>query len=148
MIPLRLGIRVFLALLRALAVVAAGTGLLYLIVPVVPSAGPRIADALPLDELAGRAGAPLWLFAVVWAVVAWAAGALISGRKKPIWLTALTLWFCAVAVDTISLDIVRQVQLTAALPAAVSTPAPYLIVVFFAVGSAWWNAAVPQRRRS
>jgi lysyl-tRNA synthetase, class II len=61
------------ALPLTLAVAAAATGWLYLVRPMdVP--GPRVRDALPLDELAKHASAPL-----VWYVVVWGAAALAIG---------------------------------------------------------------------
>ena len=58
-----------LALVPLVVVLSTGAvGWLYLVEPPVP--GPRIAEALPLDELARHDAVPLVWFAVVWGTVA------------------------------------------------------------------------------
>jgi hypothetical protein len=112
-------------LFRAISLAIVGTGLLYLVAPLVPGAGPRIPDALPLDELPGRSSAPLIPFALAWAAATWATRAF--GRPTPpIVVDSVAFWSCKIALDTISLSIVRQVHLLAALLSALTTPAPYL----------------------
>jgi hypothetical protein len=108
--------------------------LLYLLTPLVPRAGPSISDALPLDELPGHAGAPILLFALAWTAAAWATGA-VAPRTRFTLTTILTFWACQIVLDTASLGIVRQVHLLSALPAALSSPAPYLAAAIVTVVS-------------
>jgi hypothetical protein len=128
-------------LFRAVSLAIVGTGLLYLIAPLVPGAGPGIPDALPLDELPGHSSAPLIPFALAWAAATWATHAF--GRPTPpIVVDSIAFWSCKIALDTISLGIVRQVHLLAVLPSALTTPAPYLAAAIVAA------VATVERRRA
>ncbi|MDX6455751.1 MAG: hypothetical protein QOD48_1858, partial [Gaiellaceae bacterium] len=55
-----------LALLLSLAVLVAATGWLYVLRPYDSLPGPRLGDALPLDELSHRGSAALVLYLAVW----------------------------------------------------------------------------------
>jgi hypothetical protein len=122
------------ALLSALSLVTVGTGLLYLLTPLAPRVGPSVSDALPLDELPGHAGAPILLFALVWAAAAWATCA-VAPRAQFTLTTTTIFWARQIVLDTASLGIVRQVHFLSALPAALSTPAPYLAAAIATVVS-------------
>ena len=135
------------ALLQGLAIAVIGTGLLYLIAPLAPRAGPSISDALPLDELPGRAGAPLLLFALAWAAVAWSV-TIVGLRTRTPLIAPIAFWISLVVLDTVSLRIVRQVQLISTLPAALTSTAPYLATAIVAAVDTIERRRVGPRNRS
>lgn len=100
--------------------------------------GPKISDALPLDELPSHAEVPLVVFLVVFAVAAMLlgltarrlhvdglVGGIASGLGVATWLYL---------VSSISLFVVRQVPFTAALGDARSLEAIYVAASLCAIG--------------
>jgi lysyl-tRNA synthetase class 2 len=81
--------------------------------------GPRIAEALPLDELAKRSSAPLLWFAVVWlvagAILGWAARWVRLQRSVAAFVLGIGTGFVLYLSTGISLAITRQVPARAAL---------------------------------
>ena len=67
----------------SLLVLLAATGWLYLIRPQVGTLGPSLPEALPLDELANKAGLPLLVFAGIWGCAALLLG-LFEGYSLPL----------------------------------------------------------------
>ena len=129
-----------------LAVVAVGW--LYLTGPALP--GPRVAQALPLDELSRHDGASLLWFVLVWAV----AGAVIGLSAR--WsrlerMTAALLLGLAVAlfvyVETgLSVAVVRQIPLRDALDETARMKAVYLPALLVSAATAL--IARPRTRQS
>jgi hypothetical protein len=131
---IRFALRAAGLLLRALLLVSVGTGLLYISTPLTGAGGPSISDALPLDELPGHSGSPILLFVLAWATAAWATSA-IAPRARVALITTAAFWALQIMLDTASIGIVRQIHLVDALPAALSTPAPYLAAAIVLVVS-------------
>jgi lysyl-tRNA synthetase, class II len=102
-----------LASLAGLAIVVAASGWLYLVVPRTDDLGPRIGDALPLDELSGRSAAPLVLFVGVWAAAAVLLGliarAVRAERLTSALLLALAVGIWAYLETAVSILVVRQI---------------------------------------
>ena len=113
----------FAAAGRAAAVVAAvllvttmATGWLYLLRPHIAAwPGPRVADALPLDELPGADGVPLAGYLAAFAIAAVLLGLVARAARLNRLTAALSLaagtgaWL--LTVDAFSLFVVRQVRL-------------------------------------
>ena len=126
------------ALPFAVVVAASATGWLYLVRPSLP--GPRIGEALPLDELSRHASAP-----VVWYVLVWlAAGAILglvvrwSGADR---LTAAVLLGGAIGLfeylqSSVSISVVRQISMRSALDAADTLKPVYLSAMVAAIAIA------------
>ena len=115
----------------AFAIVVAASGWLYLIRPWTAHVpGPLVRDALPLDELARHAKAPLIVFLAVWLV----AGALLATlvrltraeRLTAALLLALGVGTWAFAYTGLAILIVRQVTPDQAFAAAAAVNAVYL----------------------
>jgi lysyl-tRNA synthetase, class II len=103
-------------------------GWLYLARPGLP--GPRIGDALPLDELSRHDSAPLLWFVAVWSAVAGLLG-LTARRARVERVTAALLLALAVGLfvyleTSVSIAVVRQVSLSDALDIAAATSAVYV----------------------
>jgi lysylphosphatidylglycerol synthetase-like protein (DUF2156 family) len=112
-----------LVLLAGWATLLAATGWLYILRPAHGAGGVSIREALPLDELSGRAGVPLATFLGVWAGAALIMGLLArtAGVER---LTAALLLAAAVGTWQLlasgaSLVVVRQIPAHEALDAAV-----------------------------
>src|SRR2546422_9927152 len=103
-----------------LFLVVAGVGVQFLLrTPTAHWPGPRISDALPLEELAGFDRIPLVVYLLAWAAVALSLGLLVR-RLRVERLTAGVVLFLAVGVellliDTFSLYLVRQIPAGQAL---------------------------------
>jgi hypothetical protein len=104
----------------AFVVAAAATGWLYLVRPAVP--GPRIGEALPLDELSRHAASPVLWYVVVWLVAGAILGLLVrwSGADR---LTAAVVLGGAIGLfeylqSGVSISIVRPISMRSALDAA------------------------------
>lgn len=114
------------------------TGWLYLYEPGVP--GPRVGEALPLDELSRHAAAPLLWFTVVWGAL----GVLLAlyarwarvERVTAVLLVALAVGLFAYLETAASVAVVRQVSMRDALDIAARMKAVYLpaLIVAIAVG--------------
>jgi len=129
-----------------LALSVAATGWLYLMRPGLP--GPRIGEALPLDELSRHDAAPLLWFAVVWLAAATALG-LYARWARIDRLTAALLLGLAVGVFAylqtgVSIAIVRQISTRDALDVAARLKAVYLAATIVAVVAA--ALARPRKR--
>src|SRR6185437_5567052 len=84
--------------LISLLVLLAATGWLYLVRPQVGGLGPpSLSEALPLDELANRAGLPLLVFVAVWGSAGLLLGLLARAARLERLTAALVL---AVGVGT------------------------------------------------
>jgi lysyl-tRNA synthetase, class II len=112
-----------LVLLAGWATLLAATGWLYVLRPAHGAGGVSIREALPLDELSGRAGVPLATFLGVWGGAALIMGLLARSAGVERLTAALVL---AAAVGTwqllasgASLVVVRQIPAHDALDAAV-----------------------------
>ena len=121
-----------------LLISTAATGWLYVFRPGLP--GPRIGEALPLDELSRHASSPLLWFVLVWAAAAAAIG-LYARWARIDRLTAALLLGLAVGVVAyletgISIAVVRQIPTRDALDAAARLKAVYLTATIVAVGAA------------
>jgi lysyl-tRNA synthetase class 2 len=131
--------RIALASLAGLGVVFAATGWLFVMRDVqVP--GPRIGEALPLDELSKRSALPLLLFVLVWGltglllgVIAHAAGAerVIAA---PLLAIGVGLWMYVATAA--SIFIVRQVPSAEALHSATRLRAIYVAAALAGLGGA------------
>jgi lysyl-tRNA synthetase class 2 len=114
------------------------TGWLYLFEPRVP--GPRVGEALPLDELSKHAAAPLLWFTVVWGALGvllalYARWARIE-RLTAVLLLALAVGLFVYLETALSVAVVRQVSLHDALDLAARMKAVYLpaLIVAIAIG--------------
>jgi len=128
------------ALLLSIAVLVAATGWLYVLRPYDSLPGPRLGDALPLDELSHRGSAALVLYVAVWG----AAGvllALLARRAGAERLTAgLLLGPCVGAwlylVNGLSILVVRQIPAHEAFQAAASEQAVAIPAILAGVAGA------------
>jgi len=118
--------------------VTAVTGWLYLVRPGVP--GPRVGEALPLDELSRHAAAPLLWFVLVWALAAVLLGAYARWarieRVTAVLLLGLAVGIFVYLETTVSVAVVRQVSLRDALDAAARMKAVYLPALIVAIAVA------------
>ena len=129
-----------LALAIVLATTAA-TGWLYWIrAPVAGWPGPRVPDALPLDELPGHDGVPLAAYALAFAVcgllLGLAARMARLDRLTAAWSLAAGTGGWLLAVDAFSLFVVRQVPAAEALRAATRLQPIYIAAVLAGLGGA------------
>jgi lysyl-tRNA synthetase, class II len=106
----------------ALCVVLGASGWLYVLRPHVSLPGPRVPDALPLDELSRHSGVPMLLFLGAWSVAAALLGLLARWAGAERLTAGLLLGFLLAgwlyAVNGISILIVRQIPAHAAFKAA------------------------------
>jgi lysyl-tRNA synthetase class 2 len=108
-------------------VLVAATGWLYLARPVAPLPGPRLHDALALDELSKHGSVPLLLYLAVWGVAAALLGLLVRWAHTER-LTAGLLLGPAVgawlyALNGVSILVVRQIPADQAFRAAAAEQA-------------------------
>ena len=147
-------LNVIRALVVALAIVvltSLATGWLYLMRGSVTHwPGPRVADALPLDELPGHDGVPLAAYVAACIV----AGVMLGFVARALRLERLTaglalsigtgVWL--LLADTFCLFVVRQVPAGAALQAAVRLQPVYIAAALAGAGGA--GAAAVGRSRA
>ncbi len=92
--------------------------------------GPRVAEALPLDELAKRSSAPLLWFTLVWLgaglILGYAARWARLRRSVAAFVLALAAGFFLYVTTGVSLAVTRQVSLRAALHVTERMGAIYL----------------------
>jgi len=121
------------------AVVIAATGWLYV------SRGlfelrPRVAEALPLDELARHSDVPLLTFVVVWGVTAVFLGLIVRwarvGRLVAAALLALGVGAWQYVALATSIAVVRQIPSQQALDAAARSSSVYAAAAIAALGGA------------
>ncbi len=118
------------AAVLALGVLAAATGWLYVVRPIVTLPGPVVRDALPLDELSHHGSVPVLLYLAVWGVAAVLLG-LLARWARAERLTAGLLLGPAVAgwlyaVNGVSILVVRQISAHQAFHAAATEQAVVL----------------------
>jgi lysyl-tRNA synthetase class 2 len=120
-------LRTVVAFVLCVATVLAATGWLYLARPHATWPGPRVRDALPLDELSHHATVPLLLFLCVWGVAAVFLGLLArwarADRLTAGLLLALGVGAWAYAANGVSILVVRQVPAHQAFHAAAAEQA-------------------------
>jgi lysyl-tRNA synthetase class 2 len=121
-----------------LLVSAAATGWVYLVRPGLP--GPRIGEALPLDELARHSSAPLPYYVLVWAITGLALGAVLRfarvERLTAALLLALGVGLWVYLTDGLSIAVVRQIPARDAFDIAGHVHAVYLSAALAGLGGA------------
>jgi lysyl-tRNA synthetase class 2 len=131
-------------------VAATATGWLYLVRPPLP--GPRIGEALPLDELSRHAASPLLWFVAVWAAAGLLLGAVArwarADRLAAALLLGVTVGVFSYLQSGVSIAVVRQVSMRDALDAADTLAPVYLSAALVAVGVALVSSARVRARRS
>jgi lysyl-tRNA synthetase class 2 len=138
--------------LVALLLPVAATGWLYLLRSRGTSLpGPRVSDALPLDELAGHGSVRVLLFAGVWSVAALSVGLLVRAarveRLLSAWLFALVTGAFLFAATGVSIFVVRQIPAGEAFKAAGRVEAVYLSAALAGLGGAALGATPRAGRR-
>jgi lysyl-tRNA synthetase class 2 len=140
-------VRTLAACLASFAVVVTATGWLYLLRPLVSVPGPKVHDALPLDELSGHAKVPLLLVLAIWGVAGGLLGAIARWarveRLTAALLLALGVGGWMYLVNGFSILIVRQIPGNAAFRAAAIEQA-----VFWPAALAGLGGAILGRRRT
>ena len=130
-----------------LATALAATGWLYLVRPALP--GPRVGEALPLDELAKHSSVPLLWYVVVWVVAAATLGLYARLARFERLTAALALGLgtglFGYLATGVSIAIVRQVALRDALDAASRRQSVYVPAALVALAVA---ALAPARSRA
>jgi len=126
------------ALPFAVVVAASATGWLYLVRPAVP--GPRIGEALPLDELSRHAASPVLWYVFVWLVAGTILGLLVRWSRADR-LTAAVVLGVAVGLfeyleSGVSISVVRQISMRSALDAADTLKPVYLSAMTTAIAIA------------
>jgi hypothetical protein len=126
----------------------AAFGWLFLLRPAVSSwPGPRVADTLPLDGLAGHGQVPLSAFVLVWGGAAVVPGTLLRTARvdRLIGALALTvmvgLWLYA--LETLSLFATRGISMSEAILAATRLQAVYIPAALAGAASAPRSPAGP-----
>ena len=132
------------------AVVNTAYGWLYLIGPGSGIPGPRLSDALPLDELPRHAAVPVLAFACVWTVAAVLLGLLARlmrlERPSAAVLLALAVGSWAYLETAVSILTVRQIPTADAFRAATELPAVYIPAVVGGLAGALIGRARPPAR--
>lgn len=129
-------------LVLAIALVtSAATGWLYWVRAAIARwPGPRVADALPLDELPGTDGVPLIVYVAAFAVAGLTLGlvarALRLDRLTAAWVLAAGTGAWLLAVDAFCIFVVRQVPSGAALRAAAGLQPLYIAAALAGAGGA------------
>jgi hypothetical protein len=134
------------ALLVPLMVLAA-TGWLYLMRGHIGMPGPRMPEALPLDELPGHASVPLLPFVVAWGAAGLMLGCAARAARVRLRVAAplcgLASGVLLSAATWLSIFVVRQIPSGQALDAALAAPAVYSAAALVTLG-----ALLPVRRRA
>jgi lysyl-tRNA synthetase class 2 len=130
-----------LGVIAALTIVAATTGLLYLVRATVARVpGPRVRDALPLDELPHHDWVPLLVFAAAWLAAGAMLGLIVNllriERLTAGLLLALLAGGWLFATTGISILVVRQIPSGEAFKAAGRVQAIYLAAALAGAGGA------------
>jgi lysylphosphatidylglycerol synthetase-like protein (DUF2156 family) len=138
-------------LVLGFSVVLAAQGWLYVLRPAPLSLGPRVHDALPLDELPRRDSVSLALFLGVWAFAGVLVG-LLARRARIERLTAALLAAIATGLwllvtTWVSLVVVRQVADRQAFHAVLHVPALYLAAGLVGLGAALLARTEARRSR-
>jgi lysyl-tRNA synthetase, class II len=145
----RLGI-LFLVAVSTFAVVNGAYGWLYLIGSRSGLPGPRVRDALPLDELSFRAAVPLLEFLAVWTVAAVVLGLLSRiarlERLNAALILALAVGLWAYLETAVSILVVRQIAAEDAFRAAAEARAVYIPAAVVGLAAALVGHARPPAR--
>lgn len=115
--------------------------------------GPRVGDALALDELPHRAGAPLLLYVAVWAVAGLLLALLARWARADALVAGLLVGFAVggwlYSLNGVSILIVRQISAHSAFHAAASQEAVIIPAVLTgALGAALGRTRIPARARA
>jgi lysyl-tRNA synthetase class 2 len=134
-------IRAFVVALAIVLLTSVATGWLYLLRGSASHwPGPRVADALPLDELPGHAGVPLILyvaaFAAVGVMLGYVARAMRLGRLTAGLALAAGTGVWLLGADACCLFVVRQIPAGAALQAAARLQSVYIAAALAGAGGA------------
>jgi lysyl-tRNA synthetase class 2 len=136
----------------ALLATLAASGWLYVIGPGVALPGPRVADALPLDELSHHSAAPLLLFLTVWAAAGGLLGLLVRAvridRLTAGLLLALLVGLLVDAGSAVSIAVVRQIPAQHAFDRAAGLPVVYLAAALAGLGGAVFGRSRSGGRRA
>ena len=129
--------------LSGLLVLLAASGWLYLIRLDAGSTRPFVPEALPLDELAHKAGVPLVAFVAVWGAAALLLGLLARAARLDR-LTAATVLTVGVGAFEfvaagVSLAVVRQISFHEAFATATDFRAVFLPALLAGLGGAIWG---------
>ena len=139
-------LRKLAALPMLIALAFAATGWLYSVRPSIP--GPKLGEALPLDELAKHSSVPLAWFIAVWLVAAAILGLYARWARLERLTSALLLGvgtgLFGYLQTGISIAVVRQVSLSDALDSASRLQSVYVPAALVALGVA---ALAPARSR-
>jgi lysyl-tRNA synthetase, class II len=126
--------------LTGLLVVITAAGWLYLVRPELGSDRPMVPDALPLEELAKRAGVSVFAFVAVWGAAALLLGLLARAARLERLSAAAVLAVGVAAFEFlaagVSFAVVRQVSFHDAFVAAVDVRAVSIPAVLAALGGA------------
>lgn len=124
----------------AFGVLVAATGWLYLARPVVDAPGPKIHDALPLDELSQHGSAPLVLYLLVWGAAALCLGLLArwarAQRLKAGVLLGTGVGGWLYVLNGVSILVVRQIPAHDAFHAAAAEQAVVIPAVLAGIAGA------------
>ncbi len=146
--------RAFVVALTVVLLTSAATGWLYLLRGSVSHwPGPRVADALPLDELPGHDGVPLVLYVAVFSAAAVLLGSVARALRLDRLTAGLALaigtgaWL--LGADAFCLFVVRQVPAAAAVQAAARLQPVYIAAALAGAGGALLarGSAAPSRGR-
>ncbi|MEA2475304.1 MAG: hypothetical protein QOE06_3219 [Thermoleophilaceae bacterium] len=142
-----------LAWVVAIVAVVAGVGWLYLLRGTgALAAGPKLAGALPLEELAGRGAQPLLRMAVAWIPAGFAMGAALAlgTRLRPAWVavsTALLSFLILGSTTTASEAVSRNELFTQHLRSSLTRAGLWAAVAFAVIGSLLAVAALGRGAR-
>ncbi len=128
------------ALVVALVVPAAAVGWLYLLRGSLSLPGPRLGDALPLDELPGRSSVPVLLLLVVWGAASLSLGLVARAARVERLAAALVFALAAGALlyasTGVSIFVVRQIPAGDAFESAGRIEFVYVAAAIVGLGGA------------
>jgi lysyl-tRNA synthetase, class II len=141
-------VRLSIAVLVTVATTTLATGWLYWLRSAIARwPGPRVANALPLDELPGHDSVPLIVYVAVLGLAGAIAGLAAKAANLSRWTAGLCLalgtWLWLFAVDAFCLYVVRQVPAAIAVRAAAGLPAIYLAAGLAGAAGALLGRRVP-----
>jgi len=140
------------ALLATVVVTLTATGWMYVLGPQSTIPGPRLADVLPLDELAKHSSAPVAVVVVVWAAAGCVLGLIARSTRLDRLAVALllALWVAAIeyVADALSIAVVRQIPMQQAFDRAAAIPALFVAAALAGLGGATFARARVGRTRA
>jgi lysyl-tRNA synthetase class 2 len=138
------------ALPAGVAVLLAASGWLYIVGPSSSVDGPRVGDALPLDELAKHSAVPLLVFLAVWGCAALTLGCvawlLRLRRLVAALLLGLLVGAWSYATTAVSILVVRQIDAESAFRDAATLRAVLVPAVLAALAGAMLARGSGQER--